>query len=40
MSRAVASDAAPRARAIDKTGLVMVCDVDIALPDATRTHTI
>jgi glycosyltransferase involved in cell wall biosynthesis len=40
MSHAVASDAPARKHAIDKRGLVMVCDVDIALPDATRTHTV
>jgi glycosyltransferase involved in cell wall biosynthesis len=40
MRHAVASEAALRPHAIDKRGLVMVCDVDIALPDATRTHTV
>jgi glycosyltransferase involved in cell wall biosynthesis len=40
MSHEVAAPAAPRTQAIEKRGLVMVCDVDIALPDATRTHTV
>lgn len=40
MSHAIASEAAPRTHAVDRRGLVMVCDVDIAVPDATRTHTV
>ncbi len=40
MSHSVPSAVAPGQEKVAKRGLVMVCDVDLALPDATRTHTV